>query len=264
MEISSTVNPKIKKIVKLIKDPGFRNDEGLIVVDGKREILEALNFSWDILEFFYCPDFIKKDDQRDLDFVQNNSKNVFKLNKKVFEKISYKKNPDGFLALIPSRKKLLKDFKLKKDSLILVLESVEKPGNLGAIIRTAYASGVDLIILNDQKTDFYSPNVIRASTGFIFSMPVVIESIDNTLKWLGDNNIKIFLTSINAETDHFSADFKNSSAIIFGTEAFGVSDKWSKSCDQKIKIPMRENVDSLNVSVSVAVIVYEAIRQRLL
>lgn len=262
MEITSTANPKIKKISKMIKDSSLRNGEGLIVVDGKREIEEALNSSWDILEFFYCLDFIKNEEDVFLKKIKIKAKSSYVLDKKVFEKISYKKNPDGFLAIISFKKNNLDDFKLKKNSLILVLESVEKPGNLGAIIRTAYASGVDLIILNDQKTDFYSPNVIRASTGFIFSMPVVIDSIDNTISWLNKNNINIFLTTIDSSSNHFSADLKKSSAIIFGTEAFGLSEKWLSTKSKKIKIPMIKGVDSLNVSVSVGIIVYEAIRQR--
>ncbi len=260
IEINSLSNNKIKDIVKLIKNAKLRQSEGIIIVDGKREIEEAIKADWPILEFFYCLDLIK--DNKNFDKIIKFSKNVYNLSKKAFEKISYKKNPDGYLAVLKTKFLKFEDLKIKKDPLILVLESLEKPGNLGAIIRTAYASGVDLIILNDQKTDLYSPNVIRSSTGFIFSMPLVIASIQDTLKYLQKNNINTFTTSLNTEKNHFSVDLKAGIAIVFGSEAFGLSPLWLKKGIESIKIPMIKGVDSLNVSVSVAIVVYEALRQR--
>lgn len=263
IEIISLSNPKIKKIAKLIKDGSARQEEGIIIVDGLREIEEAVKAGWKMEEFFYCSEFDKKNKSNNLLSAKLFllAKDSYKLSNKVFEKISYKKNPDGYLAIFSHRENNLKDIKLKKNPLVLVLESVEKPGNLGAIIRTAYASGVDLIILNDQKTDLYSPNVIRSSTGFIFATPLVIAPVKETIKYLDDKGINIFSTSISATKNHFEVDFKKGGAIVFGTEAFGLSDKWMKSKTEKIRIPMIPGVDSLNVSVSVGIIVYEAIRQ---
>ncbi len=286
LEINSLVNPRIKRVVKLLKNADNRQQEGVVIIDGLREIEEAIKANYKIEEFFYCLDFLKdteninnrkrgeggnkleiknnKDSDKNLAIkkISNLAKINYKLNKKVFEKISYKKNPDGFLAIVSARFKSLDQIKVNKNPLVLVLESVEKPGNLGAIIRTAYASGVDLIILNDQKTDLYSPNVIRSSTGFIFSMPIVIVAKEDTVKWLNKNRIDIFVTTLTDSQNHFSINLKKSTALVFGTEAFGLSDFWLKNDFRKVKIPMKPGVDSLNVSVSVGIIIYEAIRQR--
>jgi RNA methyltransferase, TrmH family len=259
-KITSLSNSKIKKVVKLSRDGSFRQLEGLIVVDGQREIEEALRFNWKIEEFYFCPKLMKN--VKEAEEIIASSKNNYEADKKVFEKISYKKNPDGYLAILKYRKIKFSDFILKENPLILVLESVEKPGNLGAVIRTAYASGVDLIILNDQKTDIYSPNVIRASTGFIFSMPLVLSSIEATLKYLKKEKAKTLATSIEASKNHFEVDYNGPVAIVFGSEAFGLSDKWLGADVEKIKIPMLTGVDSLNISVSAGIIAYEAIRQR--
>lgn len=261
-EISSLANPKIKRLVKLSKDSKFRQSENVIIIDGKREIEEAVKNNWQIDEFYFCDKFIEGKDRKFLEELKIKAKTIYNVSTKAFEKISYKKNPDGFLVVTNSKVQKFSDLKLKKNPLILVLESVEKPGNLGAIIRTAYASGVDLIILNDQKTDLYSPNVIRSSTGFIFSMPLVLSSISETIEWLKKEKIKILTTSILAKKSHFDIDYKVGTAVVFGTEAFGLSDLWLKTDNEQIRIPMIDGVDSLNVSVSVAIIVYEAIRQR--
>ncbi|MFA5644445.1 MAG: RNA methyltransferase [Patescibacteria group bacterium] len=264
VEINSLSNNKLKLISKLLKDGGQRQKEGLIIVDGKREIEEAIKANWKIKEFFYCADFSDKKEKDDflLKNIFKKSEINYKLSKKAFEKISYKKTPDGYLAILSAKINKLENFEKKKNSLILVLEAVEKPGNLGGIIRTAYASGVDLIILNDQKTDLYSPNVIRSSTGFIFSMPIVLSSVEDTVEYLTKNNIEIFLTATKNSKNYFDFDFSKGGAIVFGTEAFGLSKKWLGHDFKKIKIPMIAGVDSLNVSVSVGIIIYEAVRQK--
>ncbi len=263
IEITSFANPKVKLVNKLLKDGSLRQDSKIILVDGKREIEEAVKAGWKIKEFF-CSFEIAKD-EKDLelvDYFSNSSEINYQLTEKIFAKISYKKNPDGFLAILESRFLNWDDLKIKKNPLVLILESVEKPGNLGAIIRTAYAAGVDLIILNDQKTDLYSPNVVRASTGFIFSMPIIISSVEETIRWCNDNNINLLATSLRAKKNHFEVDFRKGTGIVFGTEAFGLSRLWLNEKIDQVSIPMISGVDSLNVSVSVGVIVYEATRQR--
>ena len=260
LEITSLANPRIKEVAKLVKDGHQRKAKKIIIVDGQREIEEGLRMGWEIKEFYYCADFVKNISE--INSIIARSEVVYKLSKKVFEKISYKKNPDGCLAVITEKYLNFSDIKLKENPLVLVLESVEKPGNLGAMIRTAYVAGVDLLILNDQKTDIYSPNVIRSSTGFIFSLPLILSSVDETFKWLKDNRINIFTTSLKGSKTHFEADFTKPTALVFGTESFGLSHKWQGAEVEAIKIPMIANVDSLNVSVSAGVIVYEALRQR--
>ena len=262
IEITSFSNPKIKLIKKLLKDSSKRQEEGLVIVDGKREINEALKAGWKIEDFFFSLDIIKKEDDLKLrSYFLKNSKNSYQLKKSIFSSISYKKNPDGFLATFKSQFLRWSDLKIKNNPLVLILESVEKPGNLGAIIRTAQASDVDLLILIDQKTDLYSPNVIRASTGFVFSLPIILTSASEALKWCKEKNIEILSTALRAPLTCFEADLSRPTAIIFGTEARGLSQTWLESKNQ-ISIPMKKGVDSLNVSVSVGVIAYEAWRQR--
>ncbi|MGI6347642.1 MAG: TrmH family RNA methyltransferase [Patescibacteria group bacterium] len=262
LEITSFSNPKIKLIKKLLKNSSLRQKEGLVIIDGKREINEALQFGWIIEELFFSPDIINKQDSSDfLNYFLKNSKNSYQLNKNIFNSISYKKSPDGFLAVLRSRFLKWDDLKIKKNPFVLILETVEKPGNLGAIIRTAQASEVDLLILVDQKTDLYSPNVIRASTGFVFSLPIIISSYQEALDWCQDREIKIFSTALRADKSCFEVDFSSPTAVVFGSEATGLSPVWLESKDQ-ISIPMKAGIDSLNVSVSVGIISYEAWRQR--
>lgn len=262
LDINSLSNPKIKETVKYLKDGQRRQAAGIIIVDGQREILEAIRNKWMMVEFFYSPAWIKEKGLDDLSVIKKLAEKTYQLSEAAFAKISYKKTPDGFLAIFKTRSVKLEEIKFKPKPFVLILEAVEKPGNLGGIIRTAYAAGVDLIILNDQKTDIFSPNVIRSSTGFIFSLPLAVASVDETYDWLKKNEIQIFSASISARLDHFSADFKQASAVVFGTEAYGLSSGWLKKETIPIRIPMVQNVDSLNVSVSVGIIVYEAIRQR--
>ena len=181
----------------------------------------------------------------------------------VFEKIAYREGSDGLLAVAIPKYADLQAFKpKKKNPLIIVLETVEKPGNLGAVMRTADAAGVDAVIIADQRTDLYNPNAIRASVGCIFSVPLFACSSEECIKWLKANNITIYCTYLKASIDYLEADFKKASAIVMGTEATGISQQWVDAADQNIIIPMNGIADSLNVSVTTAIVTFEAIRQR--
>lgn len=256
--ISSLSNPKIKTISRL-KKANERRLSGLIIIDGAREIELARKANLEIVELFYCPPLIKKADGR---FFGLKNEQLIEVSPSVFNKICYKDSPDGYLALARPKQTELAKLKLSAKPLIIVLEAVEKPGNLGAIIRTAAAAGVDAIIINDNQTDIYNPNVIRASEGLIFSQTIIISSQAETKDWLKKNKIKSFAAATSATKKYYQADFKKGSAIILGSEAFGLSKKWLDEADTLVKIPMRSGVDSLNVSVSGAIIIYEALRQR--
>lgn len=181
----------------------------------------------------------------------------------VFEKIAYREGSDGLLAVAIPKYADLQAFKpKKKNPLIIVLETVEKPGNLGAVMRTADAAGVDAVIIADPRTDLYNPNAIRASVGCIFSVPLFACSSEECIKWLKNNNITIYCTYLKASIDYLDADFKKASAIVMGTEATGISQQWVDAADQNIIIPMNGIADSLNVSVTTAIVTFEAIRQR--
>ena len=254
--ISSEQNNKIKNIIKLQDKSRERKKQDLFVIDGLREIQEALKSGIIIEEIFICPEIIKEELNLFSDVKTS------QVSPSVYKKIGYKEKPAG--VLVVARPKLLElaSLKLKKSSLLVILEAVEKPGNLGAIIRSAYAAGVDAIIINNEQTDIYNPNVIRASEGLIFRLPVVIASRENTINFLKKENIKVFAAALIGAKNYVEANFKEGSAILLGTESTGLSKEWLKKADEIIKIPMKAGIDSLNVSVSAAVLIFEAWKQR--
>jgi len=258
--ITSRSNPKIKNILKLQK-ASERRKQNLTVIEGKREIERALLSGWKLSELYYCEELAGQNFP-DLN-LQLNKECIFEtVSKDVFDLIAYREGSDGLIALCSPLKHSLKQLSLKSNPLLIVLESVEKPGNMGAILRTADAAGVDAVIVCDPQTDLYNPNTIRASLGCIFSVPLVSTDSESALNWIQSKNIKIFATSLEASSDYLETDFSMPSAIILGTEATGLSEFWTSNSDKNIRIEMKGIADSLNVSVSAAIVVFEAVRQR--
>lgn len=254
MLITSLQNNLIKNIVKLRKTRNRKQQE-LVVIDGLREIKVAFDYGFDFNLLLHCPE------------INNESwleapLEITTVSKEVFQKIAYADNPNGWLALVQPRYQQLKDLKIKKNPLVLILEAVEKPGNLGAMLRTAYAAKVDVVILNDLQTDLYNPNVIKASSGHVFSDQIAMASKSETLEWLKVNKISIYSTNITAAKPYDKINWKKASAIVMGTEATGLSNFWIDNADNNIIIPMQAGIDSLNVSVSAGVVMFEARRQR--
>lgn len=254
--ISSSENNKIKNLIKLQEKSRERKKQELFVIDGLREIKEALKGGIIIEEVFVCPDIVGEN------FSDFSDIKTFYVSENIYRKISYKEKPAGVLAVAQSKSLELASLKMNKNPLLVILEAVEKPGNLGAIVRSAYAAGVDAIILNDEQTDIYNPNVIRASEGLIFRLPVIIANRENTIKFLHEKNIKILAAALGGAKNYVAANFKEPSAILLGTEATGLSKEWLDEADETIKIPMKGGIDSLNVSVSAAILIFEAWRQR--
>lgn len=252
--ITSKTNPKIKNVVKLQKS-SERRAQNRIIIEGRREIERAVSCGFIVDTLFVCNEIVK-------DTVDIKANVIEEVSFDVFEKIAYREGSDGLLAVAIPKYSDLKDFKPKNNPLIIVLETVEKPGNLGAIMRTADAAGVDAVIIADPRTDLFNPNAIRASIGTIFSVPLFSCSSEECIEWLRANKIKIYCTYLKASIDYLDADFKQGSAIVMGTEATGISDIWVEAADQNLIIPMNGIADSLNVSVTTAVVVFEAIRQR--
>jgi RNA methyltransferase, TrmH family len=257
MIITSIQNPKIKNIVRLRK-ASKRKKQELFLIDGLREIEVALTYNFVIEELFYCPEFDKE--KKELKGLKD--KIVYITTPAVFRKIAYAENPNGWIAVARPKYNPIEELKLNKNPLIIVLESVEKPGNLGAIIRTAYAANIDAVIINETQTDLYNPNVIKASSGHVFSPMVVMANKEESLAWLKEKKIKIFTTNIKAAKSYNKINWKQAVAIVFGAEADGLSPFWLKEAEQNIIIPMQAGIDSLNVSVSAGIITYEARRQR--
>ncbi|MFA6995531.1 MAG: RNA methyltransferase [Patescibacteria group bacterium] len=259
--INSLSNVAVKDLVRL-KKTGERKKSGLIIVDGWREIKLAIEFGWEVFEIFYCSGFDKKNKKNeDGIFFQKEIKTT-EVSREVFIKICYKDKPDGFLAIIKSRESYLKDIKLVDELPVVVLENIEKPGNLGAIIRTCAAVGVAAIIINDNQTDVYNPNVIRASEGQIFTQTLIKASAEETRKWLKANKIKSFAAATSGSQAYTSVDLSGLVAIVLGSEANGLSSEWLSGADKLIKIPMLSGIDSLNVSVAAAIILFETLRQK--
>jgi TrmH family RNA methyltransferase len=259
MQISSLSNPKIKTLIKLEKS-GHRADMGLFTVEGKKEILLCAEAGYEVTELYYCPEIVK--DQSILQNPLFKSAQLIEITLPVFEKIAYREGRDGYFAVAKMRYKSLQEIQLTKIPLIVVLEAVEKPGNLGAILRSADAAQVDAVIVCDKKTDIFNPNAIRSSLGCIFTNQVVCCSNDECLAWLKEKGINTYAAALTATEFYHEQDFKRPTALVFGTEAEGLSDFWLHKADKQIKIPMRGKIDSLNVSGSCAIMMFEVARQR--
>jgi len=257
--ISSLTNPRIKSLIKLEKSSN-RAEAGLFTVEGKKEILLCAEAGYKITELYYCPDIVTDHSLPAHPIFKGVS--LFEITLPVFEKIAYRESRDGYFAVAKAEYKSLAQIKLSDNPLIIVLEAVEKPGNLGAILRTADAAKVDAVIVCDKRTDIFNPNAIRSSLGCLFTTQVVCCTNESCLQWLHDHQIKVLAAALTASVDYHEQNMKIPTALVFGTEADGLSNYWLTQADLQIKIPMRGKIDSLNVSGSCAIITFEAMRQR--
>jgi len=256
MDITSLQNPRVKHIVKLRDDKRARKEDGLMLVEGYDEIQLALSTGHEPQTLLSSPELVS----RQLTIA---SAETLTVSRPVFEKISYRDNPDGWLAIFPIPESSLDSVSLLTDSpLVIIAESIEKPGNLGAILRTADAAGVDALLVCDPRVDVWNPNVVRASRGAVFSVPVVECDNPSALGWLKSRAMRILAATPSANVTYSDVDLTQPIAIAVGTEDEGLTDFWMSNADVKVKIPMMGKVNSLNVSVSTALIVYEAVRQR--
>lgn len=259
--ITSAQNPKIKALLELQEKSKARRREGLFVVEGTRELIHCISSGYQVHSLFVCMDILSEDVLNEIgETACINS--CFCIPKHIYEKVAYRGSTEGVIAELRCKSHSLDDLHLKENPLVVVLESVEKPGNLGAILRSADASGVDAVIVCDPLTDMYNPNLIRSSIGGIFTVPTAAASSEDTIKWLKDKNIKIYTAQLQDSKWYYDTDMKDGTAIVMGTEATGLTDAWRTAADAHIKIPMLGKLDSLNVSVSAAILMYEAVRQR--
>jgi TrmH family RNA methyltransferase len=255
--IESVNNPRVKNIIKLGK-AGERKKQNKFIIEGYKEIRTALAYGVAVQELFFCPELAAKEAAS----LNIEKEKIVETSPEVFSKISYRDKGDGFLAVADTFEYSRKDIEIRDDSMLLVLENIEKPGNLGAIIRTALAVGVETLILNEMQTDLFNPNVIRASLGGVFGLKTVNLKPADTVDLLKKNNISAFVTSTHAQKNYWEEDYNRSFALVLGSEDRGVSDFWKQRADSYLHIPMQSEVSSLNVSVAGAVIMYEAFRQK--
>lgn len=255
MDITSTQNPRVKYIVRLREDKRQRQRDGLILVEGFDELSLALRCGLVPRTLLTAPELASQN----LNF---SAAETLTVNRAVFEKISYRENPDGWLGIFPTPRISLADLQLTDSPLVIVAESIEKPGNLGAILRTADAAGVDAILVCDPRVDVWNPNVIRASRGAVFAVPTVEVDSASALEWLRSGKMRILAATPSANVNYADVNLREPLAIAVGTEDQGLTDFWMKNADLQVKIPMAGQVNSLNVSIATALMVYESVRQR--
>ena len=264
MELTSPSNPKLKRVVKL-RTCAAREESGEMIVEGYRECRRALDRGYKPHAIFHCPDFYLKN-ENEPQLVADAAKagaEVFTCTKTCFTKIAYKERPDGLLMVGPHISIKLVDLKLPPHALIIVTEAIEKPGNLGTILRSADAAGAAAVIVCDRTTDIHNPNVVRASTGTMFSVPIVEASSEEALAYLKAHNFSILAATPHAEKLHSEVDLTGNVAIALGAEQYGLTAKWMNGADLRVRIPMLGMADSLNVSAAATILVYEAVRQRI-
>ena len=262
LTIESPQNPRVKAAVKLRKNR-VRKESGQTLVEGFREILRATESGWAFIELYFCPElYLDSDEYQLVSKIREHGIPVFQCSEAAFRKMSYRDTPDGLIALSPLVGRTLAELELPGNPLLLIADNLEKPGNLGTILRTADAAGADAVIVCGNKTDINNPNTIRASIGTLFFMPVVETSTEETLQWLEKRGIRSVAAVPNAELEYTDADLCGGTAIVVGAEDEGLSKKWMDGADQQVSLPMHGKNDSLNVATAAAILLYEALRQR--
>ena len=261
-EITSHQNQRIKNVIKL-KNRRTREKTQKTLLEGYRLISRALIADFPVEECYFTPSmFLGKNEDILLKTLQGKGANLIKVPESILQKMSYRDRPEGLIALSPIKEHKLKNIPIVKNGLYLVVEAIEKPGNLGSILRSADASGVNGLIICDKCTDLYNPNVLRASTGAIFSVPIAECSSLEAINWLHSNNIDTLAATPHAEKSYDCIDMTKSTAIVTGTEQFGLTPIWMKNSKIKVRIPMCGQIDSLNVAIATSILLFEASKQR--
>ena len=276
--ITSAQNPKIKNLLLLQEKSKARREQGLFVVEGRRELEHCREAGLSIRTLFVCREIFGDIDSAENYFLCSCPKNQFPANSRtndvesgasiieipeaLYRKVAYRESTEGIIAEVEYKSLKLKDLQLPENPLIMVLESVEKPGNLGAVLRSADAAGVDAVIFCDPLTYLYNPNLIRASIGAVFTVPTVLASSQEAIAFLQERGIQILTAQLQDSSLYYDVDMRRGTALVMGTEATGLTDLWRKAASAHIRIPMLGRLDSLNVSVSAAILLFEAVRQR--
>ena len=260
--ITSRQNPRVKNAVRL-RDRRHREKQGRILIDGARELSRTLSAGVRMLEVFVCEPLCTSDDARRLlGTLDECDAEILQATEEVFEKLAFGRRSEGVVGIAEMPSASLSDLVLPERPLVAVLEGVEKPGNVGAVLRSADAAGVSAVIVADPRTDLFNPNAIRASLGTIFTLPVCAAGSEETLHWLRRRHLSIYAARVDASVPYTDADYRGPTAVIFGSEAEGLTEIWSGKDVTPIRLPMLGVADSLNVSATAAVLFYEALRQK--
>jgi TrmH family RNA methyltransferase len=262
IDVASLHNPQIKNVVKL-RERRQRDRQGLMLIEGARELTLAVEHNIKLQSLLYCDKFFSnRIELAIIKGVQERGVKLYRVDKRVFEKIAYREHPDGLLAVAYQPNISLKNLILGNSPLVVVAVEIEKPGNLGAILRSADAAGADAVIVCDQCTDLFNPNVVRASMGTLFTVKVAAGSSQDTIQRLKEKGVVLVAATPGTTTEYTDIDFRTPVAIVLGSEQFGLPEIWKKSVDKAVHIPMYGKADSLNVSAAATVLLYEAVRQR--
>lgn len=252
--ITSSANPKFKRLIALLQKSSERRESALFTVEGVREISHCIEAGYKPDCIFFCPDIVSEETLPQC--------RHFALSAGLYAKAAYREGTEGAIGVFQAIEHPLSSLHLKDNPLIAVLESVEKPGNLGAVLRTCDAAGADALIICDPRTDLYNPNLIRASIGAVFTVPTAVCTTAQAITFLKSKGIRILTAQLQDSSLYYDCPMTKGTAIVMGTEATGLSDQWRQAADAHIRIPMLGKLDSLNVSVSAAILLYEAVRQR--
>jgi TrmH family RNA methyltransferase len=260
--ITSTANPKLKQAIAL-RDRRERDTTGLFLIEGYREISRALTGNVTFDQLFYCEEMFLGSNEHSL-LATCSAKNtcLIKTPPHVFQKLSYRDRPDGLLGVAQKMNRSLSTITVKKNPLIVIAEAIEKPGNLGTIIRSSDASGVDLVIVANGCTDIYNPNVVRASVGTLFTIPIVETSNEEAFLFCQRHSIDLLAATPEGDAIYTDVSMTGPLGIVVGTEQLGLTSFWKKACRYNVRIPMLGVADSLNVAMATTLFLFEAIRQR--
>ncbi len=257
-KITSARNERIRQVLELQEKSRIRRALGLFVVEGRRELEHCLEAGYELDSVFWCPEILPELPQE----LIGGDVPVSELTAELYGKIAYRGGTEGLVARVKARPHTLEDLTLKDNPLIVVLESVEKPGNLGAVFRSADAAGADAVIICDPLTDLYNPNLIRSSIGGVFTVQSAVCDSASAISWLKARGMKILTAQLQDSSWYYDVNMKGGTAIVIGTEATGLTEQWREAADAHIRIPMLGALDSLNASVSAAILLFEAVRQR--
>lgn len=256
--ITSIQNPLVKQWTQLQERARMRKQSGQFLLEGQRELRLALKGGYEVIQFLFCPELGGSETM----LSHPSEAERIELSKAVYQKLAYRDTTEGILAVVKAKSHRLEDLVLPKNPLILVAEAIEKPGNVGALLRTADAANIDAVILANPRSDIYNPNTIRSSVGCVFTNQIALGTTEEVIDFLRANNITIYSAILQEAQPYHEQNFTQATALVVGTEATGLTDPWRTVSDQNIIIPMQGAIDSMNVSVAAAVLLFEAKRQR--
>lgn len=258
-QISSVQNPFIKSLVLLQDKAKTRKQTGTFLIEGQREISLAIKGGYQIETILFLPELIS---ESQIIKLTNNQTEFIEISKEVYQKLAYRDTTEGVLAIARTKSQQLSDLKLSKNPLILIAEAPEKPGNIGALLRTADAAHLDAVIIANPKSDLYNPNIVRSSVGCLFTNQIATGKTTEIISFLKEKKINFYCATLQNSTSYHTQDYSTPTALVVGTEATGLTEEWRNEATQNIIIPMQGEIDSMNVSVAAAILIFEAKRQR--